>query len=312
VAVTIGYHVSHEQFAPSELLRLAQRAERAGFGALLSSDHFHPWTRAQGQSGYAWSWLGAALATTKLACGVVTAPGQRYHPAIVAQALATLAEMFPGRIWAALGSGQALNESITGQVWPSKQRRNQRLLESAHVIRALLRGETVTHHGLVEVELATLFTRPASTPTLLAAAGSWADGLITTSRPRRELAALVAAFRAGGGDGKPMYLKVQLSYDPNEQRARAGAHAQWAANIFPSAVLADLRSPAQFEQLAAQVGPAELDAHVRVSSDLARHAAWLAEDLELGFSHVYLHNVNTAQAAFIEAFGEHVLPALLK
>jgi coenzyme F420-dependent glucose-6-phosphate dehydrogenase len=116
----IGYHASHEQFRPGDLLRYVQLAEQAGFGAAMCSDHFHPWSERQGQSGFAWAWLGAALEATSLSFGLVNAPGQRYHPAIIAQAAATLADMFPGRFWIAVGSGQALNEHITGERWPSK------------------------------------------------------------------------------------------------------------------------------------------------------------------------------------------------
>ena len=112
--VKIGYHSSHEQFKPSTLLKNVQMAELAGFTAALSSDHFYPWSENQGESGFAWSWLGAAMQATSLSFGVVNAPGQRYHPAIIAQAAATLAEMFPNRFWVAMGSGQLLNEGITG------------------------------------------------------------------------------------------------------------------------------------------------------------------------------------------------------
>src|SRR5690349_186507 len=127
--VFIGYHASHEQLPPSRLLAAVQEAERAGFDGAMCSDHFAPWGLAQGESGHAWSWLGAALATTRFSLGVVTAPGQRYHPAVSAQAFATLSEMFPGRFWAALGSGEALNEHITGDEWPPKPEREQRLVE---------------------------------------------------------------------------------------------------------------------------------------------------------------------------------------
>lgn len=315
----IGYHVSHEQFPPSELLGLARRAEAAGFEVALNSDHFHPWTDAQGQSGYAWSWMGAALATTGLrSIGVVNAPGQRYHPAIIAQALGTLAEMFPGRVWAALGSGQALNEQIAGP-WPAKANRNARLLECVQVMRALFRGEEVTHRGLVHVEQAKLYTRPRELPLLAGAAitpataewvGGWADALLTVSRPPEQLRPVVEAFRRGGGEGKPLFLKVQLSWAPNEAAALEGARQQWASNVLPSAVLSDLRSPAQFASLGDFVSESELRRHVRISADLERHVAWLRADLELGFSRLYLHNVNRGQSAFIDAFGEHVLPAL--
>src|ERR671917_677279 len=124
-----GFHASHEQIDPGGLLAAAVRAERAGFDAAMSSDHFSPWSERQGESGFAWSWLGAALQATRLPFGVVTAPGQRYHPAIVAQAIATLGDMFPGRLTVALGTGEASNEHITGAPWPPKADRNARLLE---------------------------------------------------------------------------------------------------------------------------------------------------------------------------------------
>ena len=112
----IGFHCSHEQISPAQLLKDVHKAEQAGFTAGMSSDHFSPWSERQGESGFAWSFLGAALATTNIPFGVVNAPGQRYHPAIIAQAIATLAQMFPGRFWAALGSGEASNERITGEI----------------------------------------------------------------------------------------------------------------------------------------------------------------------------------------------------
>lgn len=319
--VHVGYHCSHEQFPPSELLRLVRRAEEAGFTAALNSDHFHPWTDAQGHSGFAWSFMGAALATTKLSFGVVNAPGQRYHPAIIAQALGTLAEMFPERAWAALGSGQLVNEGITGEGWPAKDIRNARLRECVDVIRALFRGETVTHRGLVTVEEAKLYSRPKVAPLLVGAAitpktaewvGGWADGLITISQPPEKLRPVVEAFRRGGGEGKPMFLKVQLSYAADEGRARMGAHEQWAPNILPSAVLTDLRSPSQFSGAASVIQPGELDGAIRISSNLQQHLDWLGEDLRLGFERLYLHNVNREQDAFIEAFGRKVVPALAR
>src|SRR4029078_3226220 len=128
-----GFHCSHEQIDPAQLLLDVQQAERAGFTAGMSSDHFSPWSTRQGEYGFSWSFLGAALATTQLPFGIVNAPGQRYHPAIIAQAIATLAEMFPGRFWAALGSGAASNEHITGGGWPPKATRDARLRECVEV-----------------------------------------------------------------------------------------------------------------------------------------------------------------------------------
>ena len=154
----IGFHASHEQFSPRDLLSLIPKAEKAGFKLVLSSDHFHPWSDLQGESGFAWSWLGAAMQASTMEFGVVNAPGQRYHPAIIAQAYATLDQMFPGRFWMANGSGQALNENITGEKWPSKEDRNSRLQESVQLMRELWKGDYVTHHGMVQVENCLLYT----------------------------------------------------------------------------------------------------------------------------------------------------------
>ena len=159
-AVTFGYHGSHEQHAPSKLLEYVRLAEQAGFTAAMCSDHFHPWIERQGQSGFTWSWLGAALQATRLTFGCVNAPGWRYHPAIIAQAVATLCEMYPERFWLAVGSGEALNEHITGERWPVKSERDERLIECVTVMRKLWAGETVTHHGRIVVEEAKLYTLP--------------------------------------------------------------------------------------------------------------------------------------------------------
>ena len=318
--VKIGYHSSHEQFKPSQLINYVQQAEQAGFNLSLSSDHFYPWSEAQGQSGYAWSWLGAALQATNLSYRIVCAPGQRYHPAIIAQAAATLAEMFPNRFWLTVGSGQALNEHITGDKWPTKSDRNARLKECVDIIRALWNGETVTHQGLVSVEEAKLYTRPEVQPLIIGAAitaktaewlGSWADGLITTSRPPEQLKEVVDAFRRGGGEGKPMILKVQLSYHSDEKIAKEGAFDQWRNNIFASKVLSDLKTPDQFDAMGEFVTMEEVEGNVRISADPQQHIEWLQKDIELGFDELMLHNVNREQEQFIDVFGKEVLPVLL-
>jgi coenzyme F420-dependent glucose-6-phosphate dehydrogenase len=315
---TFGYHASHEQFAPSALLSLVREAEDAGFTAAMCSDHYHPWGEAQGHSGHAWTWLGAAMATTRLPFGVVNAPVGRYHPAVIAQAAATLGQMFPDRFWIAAGSGEALNESITGAAWPAKAQRNARLQEAVEVMRALWAGEEVTHSGAFEVQRARLYTRPATPPPVYIAALSaetarwaapWADGLITVARPPEQQRPIIDAFREGGGEGKPLIVQVKLSWATTDAEALAGAHAQWRTNVFAPDVTEVLRSPAQYDAAAKFVRPEDMHASVRISADLQRHAAWLRDDLELGFDRIYLHNVNAAQAAFIDAFGA-LLPSL--
>ena len=315
----IGFHASHEQFGPDRLLRLVQAAEAAGFDAGMCSDHWGPWSEVQGQSGFAWSWLGAALATTSMSFGVVNAPGQRYHPAIVAQAAATLGVMFPDRFWIAVGSGQLVNEHITGERWPPKDERNKRLREAADVMRRLWAGETVSHDGRVSVSEATLWTRPERPPLLVGAAvtpptaawvAEWADALITVSQPDEQLDAVVDAFRSNGGDGKPMYLQVHLAYAPTDDEARAAAFEQWRQNTLPNSVMTELALPAQIAAAATHVTLDDLDGAVRISSDPGRHVEWLQRDLERGFEALYLHEVGTEQERFVDVFGRDVLPRL--
>jgi probable non-F420 flavinoid oxidoreductase len=312
----IGFHNSHEQIHPAQLLDDVRHAEEVGFTAAMCSDHFAPWTLEQGHSGFAWSWLGAALATTSLPFGVVNAPGQRYHPAIVAQAAATLGAMFPGRFWVALGSGEAMNEHITGDPWPDKDVRDARLRECVDVIRALLAGEEVTHHGLVTVDRARIWSLPEQPPALIAPAVSvatarrgaaWADGLVTINQPHDHLREMVAAYRDAGGRGK-LVLQVHLSYDPDPDRALATAFEEWRNGVVSPPQAWDLDAPQAFERASATATPADVAEVVRVSSDLGRHAAWIAEYVELGFDDIYLHHVGTEQRGFLDAFGEHVLP----
>jgi probable non-F420 flavinoid oxidoreductase len=313
-----GLHASHEQIHPTSLLDAVIRAERAGFGAAMSSDHFSPWSERQGHSAFVWSWLGAALQATSLPFGVVNAPGQRYHPAIIAQAIGTLAAMYPGRFWAALGTGEASNEHITGDRWPRKEQRSARLRESVDVIRALLAGEEVSHDGLVRVDRARVWTRPQQMPALVGAAVStetarwcaeWADGLITVNAPVEQLRKMVDAYRDAGGRGK-LHLQVHLSWAPNEDAALAIAHDQWRSNVFGPPLCWDLELPEHFDEAAKHVPPEKVAEVVNVSADLGRHTARLKEYAELGFEEIYLHHVGQEQDAFIDAFGARVLPEL--
>lgn len=313
----IGLHCSHEQHAPSALLRYAELGAQAGFVHAMCSDHFAPWSVRQGHAGYTWSWLGAALQATPMSFGTVCAPGQRYHPAIIAQAAATLAEMYPERLWLALGSGEALNESITGQPWPSKADRQARLRECADMMRALWAGEKVTMRGHVMAQDARLYVRAGATPLLIGAAisadtarwvGEWADGMVTVAGPRDDMREVVEAFRETGG-GKPMFLQVALSFARTDEEALAAALDQWRQVAVEQEKLADLASPEAFDLESADALPSDIGAKVRVSSDVERHIAWLHEDAAMGFDRLYVHNVaRDHQERFIDAWAEHVLP----
>ncbi len=314
----IGVHASHEQVHPSALLQAVQHAEEAGFTAAMCSDHFSPWGSSQGQSAFAWSWLGAALQSTSLPFGVVNAPGQRYHPAVIAQAAATLEAMYPGRFWVALGTGEASNEHITGGGWPRKSVRNARLRECVDVMRALLAGEEVSHEGLVTVDRARLWTLPETPPPLIGAAVSvetarwvagWADGLATVAQPSEHLRQMVDAYRSAGGRG-PLVLQVHLSYAGDEETALRIAHEQWRTNVFAPPLCWDVDSVETFDQAAKHVPPEAMRDSVLVSADPDRHAAWLHDLVEIGFDEVYLHHVGQEQREFLDVFGAKVLPQL--
>ncbi|MFE6255752.1 TIGR03885 family FMN-dependent LLM class oxidoreductase [Agromyces sp. NPDC057865] len=314
----VGFHASHEQIAPARLLHAVQRAEEAGFDAAMCSDHLEPWSVRQGESGYAWSWLGSVLQATLIPLGVVTAPGQRYHPAITAQAIATLESMYPGRFWTALGSGEALNEHVTGDPFPRKAERDERLRESVDAIRRLLRGEEVTADGHVRLDRARVWSLPPVPPPLHVAAVSsetarsgaaWADGLITVDQPRDALREVIGAYRDAGGHG-PVAVQVHLSWARTDEEALAIAHDQWRTGVLPGPTIWEIDRPEAFDAATADATPDDVARTVQVSSDPARHLAKLAELVDAGADRVFLHHVGTEQDEFIDVFGEHVVPEL--
>lgn len=315
-----GFHASHEQISPRQLLADAQHAEERGFQMGMCSDHIAPWSQRQGHSGYAWSWLGAALATTGLSWGCVCAPGQRYHPAVVAQKIATLGVMFPGRFWTALGSGEAMNEHVTGERWPRKEERTRRLEECVAVIRRLLAGEEVSHDGLVRVDRARLWDRPEQPPPLIgpvvtvtsaARVAGWADGLVTINQSHERLRQIIDAYRDAGGQG-PVILQIHLCWAPTQREAEAIAFEQWRSNVFAPPVLWDTDSTEAFDALGEHVGMDSVHEAVRVSASLDQHVQWLGEYAELGFDDLYLHHVGREQAPYLDVFGGQVLPQLTR
>lgn len=308
----ICYHASHEQFAPSHLLQLVKQAEKAGFDGIHASDHFHPWSERQGESGFTFSWIGAAMQATTLPFSMVCAPGQRLHPAIVAQAAATLSEMFPGRFNMELGSGEAINETITGEGWPDKEQRNKRLWESYQVIKQLLNGEEVNMDSTIQVSHARLYTLPEQQPVLLAAAvseetakwaGSWADGLLTTAGSLDDVKHKIEAFRNNGGKGKPVYLQFGFSYGRNEAAAAKGAHDQWRSNIQPADRLEDWEEVKQFDEASQTTSEKEVTENIPVFTGMPALQQQLQEYLTLDIDRLILHNINRQQEIFIQDYG---------
>jgi len=314
MSVSLAYHASHEQFPPSELLQYAIDAEAAGFDAVHSSDHFHPWSVNQGHSGFAFSWIAAAMQATTIPFSMVCAPGQRYHVAIAAQAIATLSEMFPGRYNVELASGEALNESITGEPWPSKDDRNKRLLECVSVIRRLLNGEEVSFDGTIHVREAKIYSLPTQQPKLFCAAiseqtsgwaGQWADGLLTTAGDTDEVLKKKNAFESNGGAGKPVALQYSFSYGQTEQEALDGAYHQWRSNVLPPDQLADLYKPEHFDNAAKNMTRKDMADKMPLITNMEQLFAEIRRLADAGADLISLHNVNRNHTDFINAFAQY-------
>ena len=326
---TIGYAAMLEQFHPTDLLEWCAQAEGAGFDAgFMVSEHFHPWTPQQGQSAFAWSFMGALGTATRLKFGTaVTCPGFRYHPAVVAHAAATLGAMFPGRFWLGLGAGEALNEHVIGGEWPEIGIRSSMMFESIEIIDKLFSGKVVKHKGEhFTLESAKLYTRPDDehrVPVYVATAGpvnakktgKFADGMITVGAADEKIGMLWGKFEEGAREvgkdptGAPKLLQIHVSWAPTDQEAIDQAVLEWpnGGMSFPKQ---DIKNPEDFAAMAKMVRPEHFTNRVLMTSDLTAHTAHIQHYVDMGFDEVHLHNVGRNQAQFIEVFGKEVLPAL--
>lgn len=328
--MSIGYAAMLEQLPPGEAAALAALAEQHGFSGTMVSDHFQPWTPQQGQSSFVWSVLAAIGERTNGDLGPgATTPSFRWHPAMVAQAAATLAAMYPGRHWLGLGAGDAVSEHVTGSYWPEPHERIGRMFEAIDVIKKLFAasmvGKDARHRGEhFKLESSRLWTMPEEPPPILVAtsgpvtakrAGRTVDGLITLGAPIDRLALLLDRFgrgaREAGRDPDAMtkILRVTLSWAPTDDEALANALREWPNGAMRFS-RGDIRSPFEFEQLARIVRPEDFDDRVIISADPDVHRRAIQRYLDLGFDRVYLHNVGRNQVEWIEAFGREVLPAL--
>jgi len=328
--LSIGYAAMLEQFHPSEAVALAAYAESKGFSGVMAADHFQPWVPAQGQSSFVWNVLSAIGERTVGDMGPgVSTPTFRWHPAMVAQASATLAAMYPGRPWLGLGSGEALNEHIVGQYWPEAAERINRMFEAVDIIKKLfaasLAGKDTKHSGpFYKLESTRLWTMPAVAPEILVAtagpvtakrAGKTVDGLITVGAPLEKIAGLFAKFdegaREAGKDPSSMskVLQLHMSWAPTEEEAIRNALVEWpnGGMRFPKS---DIRSPYEMEQMAKLVRPSDFEGRMVIDSDPDKHREYIQKFVDLGFDRIYLHNVGRNQREWIDVFGRDVLPKL--
>lgn len=311
-----GYFLSCEEYTPAQLVEQARLAEEAGFEALWISDHFHPWNDAQGQSPFVWSVIGAISEATDLpVTTAVTCPTVRTHPAVIAQAAATSAVMLGGKFTLGVGSGEALNEHILGDPWPTAPKRLDMLEEAVEVIRALWTGDVVRHDGrFYTVDSARIYTLPDEPPPIYisgfgpqatALAARIGDGYITTS-PDAEL---LGQFREQSG-GKPAQIGQKACWAPTHDEGVEIAHRLWSNSGLPGELAQVLPSPQHFEQ-ASELVTTEMTADsVTCGPDVDAHVEALLPAVEAGFEEVYVANMGPHYADMIAAYGEHVLPAL--
>lgn len=313
-----GYFLASEQWGPRDLIWQAQRAQEAGFEALWLSDHFHPWTDQQGESPFVWSVLAVLARETDLPIvTAVTCPTVRTHPVIIAHAAATTAVLADGRFVLGVGSGEALNEQVTGAPWPLARLRLDMLAEAVDVMRQLWTGEVITHHGrYYTVEHARLYTLPDHPPPVFVSglgpraaevAGQIGDGYICTT-PDPDL---VRIFDDSGGAGKPKQGGVKVCYGSDEQEAAKTVHRLWPNEGVPGELAQVLRTPEHIMQAASLVTVEQLASAVTCGPDPARHVDALQEYVNAGFDDVFVNQIGPNQDDFF-AFYEHEVLAELR
>ncbi|GAA1741244.1 glucose-6-phosphate dehydrogenase (coenzyme-F420) [Luedemannella helvata] len=327
--IRFGYKASAEQFAPRELLDFAVHAERVGFDSVFISDHLQPWRHHGGHAPAALPWLGALVnATERVAVGTsVLTPTFRYHPAVIAQAFATLGCLAPGRVILGVGSGESLNEAPLGAHWPEAKERLARLREAVELIKLLWSDERITFNGTYySVTDATIYDRPEQPVGLYIAgggavaarlAGRVGDGFICTSGKGRELytetllpAVAEGAAKVGRSTADlDLTIEVKVSFDPDLERARADTH-YWGALALSAEEKVGVEDPIEMERLADALPIERTASRWIVSSDPDEHAARVREYLDMGFTHLVFHAPGPDQRSFMDRYAEQVLPRL--
>ncbi|MDT8913019.1 TIGR03557 family F420-dependent LLM class oxidoreductase [Amycolatopsis sp. PS_44_ISF1] len=318
---SLGYFLSCEQYGPKELIAQAVAAERAGFERLWISDHFHPWNDEQGQSPFVWSVIGALSEAVSLpVTTAVTCPLVRIHPAVIAQAAATAAVQLDGRFVLGLGSGEALNEHILGDPWPSAGRRLAMLEEAVGLIRTLhsagARGEAISHHGeFYEVQDARIYTVTESPvpiylsgfgPQATELAGRIGDGFCTVT-PDAEL---IRTFRDSGGGSKPVQAGMKVAWGSDRERSRAEAHRLWPNEALGGQLPQILPRPQDFEAATASISPDQVAETVVCGDDPREHLDRVREYVDAGADEIYVQQIGPDFDAFFRGWQEHVIPAV--
>lgn len=315
--VNYGMTLSSEEHGPRRLVEMGRLAEEHGFDFVSISDHFHPWLGAQGHSPFVWSVLGAlAEATEQIGVAVgVTCPTVRIHPAILAQATATTAQLLGDRFTWGVGSGEALNEQILGDPWPPADIRQEMLAEAVHIVRKLWKGESVTHRGdYYLVEDATIFDPPSDPPPIIVSAfgeraavlaAEVGDGLWTTGTD----GSMVKQFQEAGGSG-PVYSQLTLCWAADKEKAIETAHRIWPNTVVPGQLSQDLRTPKHFEQAVTIVSPDMVADAIPCGPDPEPVLEAVEAARSAGIDHIYFHQVGDDQEGFLGFWDNELAPEL--
>jgi coenzyme F420-dependent glucose-6-phosphate dehydrogenase len=328
--LTFGYKASAEQFAPRELLEFSVIAEEVGFDSVVVSDHFQPWRHTGGHAPYSFAWLaalGERTRTIRLGTSVVT-PTFRYHPSIVAQAMGTLGDLYPGRVFLGVGTGESMNEVPSiGIEWPEQKERFARLKESIALMQQLLREDRVTFDGeYYRTHNATIYDKPdqpvplyvaASGPAAAKLAGRVADGFICTSGKAPELYSetLIPALNEGaekaGRDPNSIerMIEMKVSFDTDAERALEDTR-YWGALALKPEEKMGIEDPMELERLADALPVERAASRWIVSDDPDEQVARIQPYIDLGFTHLVFHAPGPDQERFLRLYAKEVLPRL--
>jgi G6PDH family F420-dependent oxidoreductase len=312
----IGYALSSEEHNAPELLEFAKGAERAGFGDIMVSDHYHPWVDAQGNSPFVWGVIGAIGATTNLRVGTgVTCPTIRTHPAIIAQAAATAATQCPGGFYLGVGSGENLNEHILGDRWPATEERHAMLQEAVQVIRQLWQGGTQSFDGTYyAVDNARIYSLPDEPPPIFVSgfgpkaaelAAHIGDGYVNTS-PDAEL---VKSYKDAGGTG-PIQAMAKVCWHPDAAQARKLMHRLWPNSGLAGELAQELKTPAHFEQASSLVDEVRAVGNKPHGPDPEPYVESIRTYAEAGFNEIYVQQIGKDQEGFFRFWFDEVMPRL--
>jgi len=325
--ISFGYRAEAEGHQPSTLLGFALKASNAGFDFVPVSDHFHPWFHTGAAACFAWAWLTAAAATVpRVKLGpMVAAPIERYHPALIAQAFATMDEMYPGRFFLGVGTGEAMNEVPLGYPWPQFTERLERVRESVEIIRALWSGEFVDYPGrYYKLKGARLYTKPrtkipiylvANGPKAAVLVGSHADGFGTidsTSAKFKQIWSIVeASAKKAGRDASKISRQIEMwvSYDKDYDRALASTR-KWKSGLIPNVFNLPIYDPRELERLGNEAKDSELGKTWTIATSAEQLIKKAESAMSIGFNEIQYHSSSPSEEEFIRVCSKDVLPYL--